>query len=309
MPSASKRARLAAGAPIVRAASAVTWSKTRLEAASPATSVAIRRSAACSAVSARWAVSLADRSAVTAASTSEVKAATATNSWLASKLWVSEVRTNGPEPCAVFHTVRDETIASAVAAPVGPNRRAAQIRIGNTMYGTSRCDGTSTRTIRIASRRAASASCIRGIRHDRRVAQTRKSGANTSAPEKSASHQVRKTLPNSAAVITWPSLRDTTPKAALISVPIAAHTTNASTSQTRSSPVRRPANRRNRTAATTTSSVFPSVPPRTVPHGLEKSATNRSPITIPGHTRGPRITRAATPTPTGGQSAVTLPCR
>ena len=86
-----------------------------------------------SAVSSRCASSLADRSAVTAASTSEVKAATATNSWVASRLCVMDARTNGPEPCAVFHTVSAETIATVVAAPAGPKRSAAQMRTGKTM--------------------------------------------------------------------------------------------------------------------------------------------------------------------------------
>src|SRR5262249_60173751 len=74
-----------------------------------------------------------DRSAGTAARMSDVSAATATNNWLASKLWVIDSRTNGPDPWAVFHTVKQEVIATAVAAPVGPKRRAAQIRTGNTM--------------------------------------------------------------------------------------------------------------------------------------------------------------------------------
>ena len=84
-------------------------------------------------MSACCALSLANRSAVTAASTNDVNAATATNDWLASTLWVIDCRTNGPDPCAVFHTVKQEVIATAVAAPVGPKRRAAQIKTGNTM--------------------------------------------------------------------------------------------------------------------------------------------------------------------------------
>jgi hypothetical protein len=131
--SGSKRARLAALAPIVRAASTVTSSNTRLEAASVATRVAILLRAACLSLSCRWISSLAIRSAVTAASMSEVKAATATNSWVARRLWVIEARTNGPEPCAVFQTVNAETIATVVAAPGGPKRRAAQIKRGKTM--------------------------------------------------------------------------------------------------------------------------------------------------------------------------------
>ena len=62
-------------------------------------------------------------------------------------------------------------------------------------------------------------------------------------------------------------------------------------------------------AATRISSVLPSVWPSTVPSGEEKSATSRSPMTMPGHSRVPYSTSAAIPTPTGGHSAVTVPCR
>jgi hypothetical protein len=43
-----------------------------------------------------------------------------------------DARTKGPEPSAVFQTVRTEARATAVAAPVGPKRSAAQIRVGKT---------------------------------------------------------------------------------------------------------------------------------------------------------------------------------
>jgi len=73
------------------------------------------------------------RSAVTAASTSDVSAAAAMNSWLERRLSVIEARTNGPLLCAVFQTVRAETMATAVAAPRGPKRSAAQMSAGKTM--------------------------------------------------------------------------------------------------------------------------------------------------------------------------------
>ena len=52
---------------------------------------------------------------------------------------------------------------------------------------------------------------------------------------------MRNTLPNSEAPITWPSLNETTPKVALMSVATAALITSARTSLTRSRPVLRPA--------------------------------------------------------------------
>ena len=101
--------------------------------------MATLRSAACSSASARWDASLAAsaspvrvRSAVSAASTSEVSAETAMNSWVASRLSVIEPRRNGPSFCAVFQTVIEQTTKTAVAAPRGPKRTAAHNRTGKT---------------------------------------------------------------------------------------------------------------------------------------------------------------------------------
>ena len=72
------------------------------------------------------------RSAVTAASTSDVSAEMAMNSCVASRLSVIESRTNGPSFCAVFHTVIEQTTRTAVAAPRGPKRSAAHSSTGKT---------------------------------------------------------------------------------------------------------------------------------------------------------------------------------
>jgi hypothetical protein len=93
--------------------------------------------------------------------------------------------------------------------------------------------------------------------------------------------------PASPAGITWPRRSDVVPKLALIAVPTAAHATSANTSLTRSIAGRPRVRRRSSTAASTTSSVLPTVWPSTVPSGVEKSPTSRSPITMPGHRRGP----------------------
>jgi hypothetical protein len=73
------------------------------------------------------------RSAVTAASRSDVSAAVAMNSCVDSRLSVSDSRTNGPSFCAVFQTAIEQTTKIAVAAPRGPKRSAAHSRTGNTM--------------------------------------------------------------------------------------------------------------------------------------------------------------------------------
>ena len=123
-----------------RATSSVTCPNTRLGGTPLATSVATLRSAACSSASARWDASLAAsaaparvRSAVSAASTSDVSAETAMKSCVASRLSVIESRTNGPSFCAVFQTVIEQTTKTAVAAPRGPKRTAAHNRTGKTM--------------------------------------------------------------------------------------------------------------------------------------------------------------------------------
>ena len=102
--------------------------------------MATLRSAACSSASARWDASLAAsasparvRSAVSAASTSDVSADTAMKSCVESRLSVIESRTNGPSFCAVFQTVIEQTTRTAVAAPRGPKRTAAHNSTGKTM--------------------------------------------------------------------------------------------------------------------------------------------------------------------------------
>ena len=93
----------APGSPSSRPTSSVTCSKTRLGGASPATSVATLRSAACSPASARCAASVSAsaraarvRSAVTAASSSDVTAEVAMKSCVASRLSVSELAHERP---------------------------------------------------------------------------------------------------------------------------------------------------------------------------------------------------------------------
>jgi hypothetical protein len=131
---------LATGSSSSRPTSSVTRPNRRVGSGSPATSVATRRSAACSAASSRWDASAAAsarfarlRSAVTAASSSEVRADTAMKSCVDSRLSVIDSRTNGPFSCAVFQTVTLVTTRTAAAAPRGPKRSADQSTSGKTM--------------------------------------------------------------------------------------------------------------------------------------------------------------------------------
>ena len=141
----------------------------------------MRRSAACSRASPRAAASLAARSAVTAARIIEVSAATPTNSCVASRLSVSELRTNGPVPFDVSQMVINVAARSAAAAPRGPKRSAAQISAGKITYGTSWCEARSVRPSR--TRISAAPSAIwRLVRRTRVFAQVSTAGVTTSAP-------------------------------------------------------------------------------------------------------------------------------
>ena len=306
----------APGSPSSRPTSSVACSNTRLGGASPATSVATLRSAACSAASVRCADSAAAslraariRSAVTAASSSEVTAAMAMKSCVASRLSVSEARTNGPSFSAVFQTVIEHTMRIAVAAPRGPKRSAAHRSAGNTRYGTSRWGASSASTRSTTSTTPPSATSRRRMPRRPKVAQASSAGATTSAPAASPSVHVLKTSSSSDVVITPPRRSASGPKAALTSAATSAQPMKATTSNTRPSPVRPLVRRRISSAATTSATVFPIVWASTVPSGVEKSPSRRSPITMPGTSRGPYRISTARPSPAGGQIAATAPSR
>ena len=101
------------------------------------------------------------------------------------------------------------------------------------------------------------------------MTQVSKAGATTSAPAASPSVHVRNTSPSSSVSITPPSASAVGPNAALITAATDAHAMNASTSNTRSSPVRPWMSRRSSMAATTSATVFPTVCASTVPSGVE----------------------------------------
>ena len=245
----------------------MTWPKTRAGSASVTTSVAMRRSAACSWARPRAATSLAARSAVTAASTIEVSAATARNSCVASRLSVSESRTNGPEPSEVCHTVRPAVTSKAVAPPQRPKRRADQISTGKTTYGTSRCDEMLVSRISATSSATPSTTSRRDGRR-RAESHVSRAGVTTRAPARSESHQVRhmrRTLPaGRSPKIPIASMPQVAPRM----VPAAAHRIRMITSLTRRPGVRAPS-RRSSAAATTAAITVASVWPATTSNGAE----------------------------------------
>lgn len=118
-------------------------------------------------------------------------------------------------------------------------------------------------------------------------AQVNTAGATTSTPHASLNAQVRKTRPSSSALTTSPRRNAVGPNAALTSAATPAHNTSASTSSVRSSLPRVVTRRRKSRAATTSAKVLPTIWPMIVPAGWAKSASSRSPITMPGHRRMP----------------------
>ena len=181
------------------------------------------------------------------------------NSCVASRLSVSESRTNGPSLCAVFQTVIEQTTRIAVAAPRGPKRSAAHNSTGKTMYGTSRCGGSSASTTSTTSTIAPSTSSRRRMPFKPSVAHVSTAGATTRTPEASPSVHVRNTRPSSSAAITSPRRSAVGPNAALTSAASTAQATRATTSATRARSLRPPVKRRNNRAATTSATVLPTV--------------------------------------------------
>ena len=222
---------------------------------------------------------------------------------------MSEARTNGPSFSAVFQTVIEHTMRIAVAAPRAPEaQRGPQERgeheVGNVALGRElgehqERDEHDPALGHVAPADAAQTEGGPGEqrrRHDQRAAA-------------SPSVHVLKTSSSSDVVITPPRRSDSGPKAALTSAATSAQPMKATTSDTWPSPVRPLVRRRISSAATTSATVFPIVWASTVPSGVEKSPSRRSPITMPGTSRGPYRTSTARPSPAGGQIAATAPSR
>ena len=169
----------------------MTWLKTRAGSDSLTSSVAMRRSAACSRASPRAAASLRARSAVTAARIIDVSAATPRKTCVASRLSESEPRTNGPEPPEVSQTVIAPAASSAAAAPRGPKRSAAQISTGKSTYGHVALRREVRQRDQHREQRRALERLPARRGGSRRRAQVSSAGVTTSAPARSESHHVR----------------------------------------------------------------------------------------------------------------------
>ena len=180
---------------------------------------------------------------------------------------------------------------------------------GKTTYGTSRWDGSSASSTSAVSSAAPSSSCQPRNPPHPRVAHVRMSGVTTRAPEKSDSHHVRQTSAN------WS--RDDVAQAQRRGCDARADQPRPRRQRRvrrRRPPVPGRCERRSggaaRVAATRISSVLPSVWPSTVPSGRgevgdQQVADDDARATAASRT----ATSAAIPTPTGGHSAVTVPCR
>lgn len=125
-------------------------------------------------------------------------------------------------------------------------------------------------------------------------------------PIASPSHHTLHSGPKPDQSCTPPRHRLVTPIVALTAVlNPAASTTSPNTSFTRLSEPRNPI-RLSSQAPTTASSIFPTAMPHAVSTGsFAVTFAANAPSKIPGQTRKPRISRAASATPVGGQTAVT----
>ena len=278
----------APGSPSRRPTSSVTASKTRLGDGSPATSVATRRSAACSSASARCAASARVRSAVTAAE-DERGDRRGGDEQLRRQQAVGD-RVAHERPVAlrgVPHGDRaDDEDRRGRAARAEAQRGPEEHREDDERHVALRRQ-LGQHHERERSRPAASKSSRRRMPANPIVTQVSSAGATTRTPAASPRIHVRTTLQSSPDSITPPRRRASGPIAPLITAASTAQATSARTSPTRARSPRPPVRRRSASAATTSATVFPTVCASTVANGVEKSPSRRSPITMPGHSRIP----------------------
>ena len=213
----------------------------------------MRRSAACSCASPRAAASFSARSAVTAARIIEVSAATPTNSCVASRLSLSELRTNGP---GAVRGVPDRERGGGQQCG-GRAARAEAERRPRSAPGRSRRARRAARprrSARAARRSAPRPSTVcRRVRRTRALAHVRAAGVTTSAPARSESHHMRQVRPAPIAGRSPAIQIARMPRPAPSAVPAALQTIRTITSRTLR-PGRRAPRRISRAAATTIAS-------------------------------------------------------
>src|SRR5438552_10373304 len=142
--------------------------------------------------------------------------------------------------------------------------------------------------------------------------QVRMSGATTSAPTLSPSHQVSQSQPKLLQVAAPPRQRLSVPMVALIAVlKITAKRRNFKTSMTRLNGMREPLKRRSRYTAVIASSVLPMVIPEVVANEtlVSKEFASSAHRKTPGTARYPNQNTTAMATPVGGQTGETLALR
>lgn len=259
------------------------------------------------------------RSATTAAKASAIVAVTPTNIWSSTRDSFGESRTKGPYPLSVPHRATAASSVVTVAVSRGPNRKAAQTRIGvqrkssgNRLLSVgSQPPNTTMPTSRSAASRPASSAVSPQVQDGRGwLRQSRSSGAAVSTPAASPSHQVTQMDSAPAQGAKPPRNRLAVPTVALIVVATRpARNAALKTSRGRSKQTEPPAQRRTSQAPATPSSVLPHAMPRdTAGDPAVRRLTRNAPRKTPGQTVGPRTSRAASASPEGGQTAVTLGC-
>ena len=222
----------------------------------------------------------------------------------------------GPTPRPVPQMAMADTTLTAVTAPGGPSRHAAQIRKGKrrersviVRVAHEPPNPQRLRATRPSRRAPASASCRRGRWTRGGASQRHRHGATTRSPSSSPRHQVRQAWPSLAEGMTPPSQPLVTPRVALTCVlSPAARTTKPTTSRRRASAGRNPTTGCRREAPTTASRVLPSAMPEATRMVAPVDAlTRKAPKARPGQPRCPNRVSATSAMPVGGQTAVAKP--
>ncbi len=214
---------------------------------------------------------------------------------------------NAPFPPVASKVVSTDAKSAHSTLPASWKRSAAQISRGKTrksrLIGLSTAAGTMTRTA--TPRQTASAQ--RRVRN-RPIAPANasRSGATSSTPIVSPAHQASQTGQNSLLSREPVATCSPTPAVELISMaPKPPRKTRQSPSRSRAMSSRKPTRLSSRKAHSGAAVLLTTVTTVVSPGVVREAMTRKQPRAIPGQTRTPSSSRAATATPVGGQIGVT----
>ncbi len=217
----------------------------------------------------------------------------------------------GPSPACVARLATAYAAVVTVTVAAGPKRNAAQKSSGKKAYSENLAAGpwpAKKRALAASmppSRAAPSTAAPRRRGSASLLVQAKSTGAITSAPRASPSHQSQERSGSTRAGWTPPSPRLAMPIEALTSGLAAAAPRSASTSRIRASLPSKPAHR-SKLAPARASRVLPNaMPAATVAGSAVVTLARKAPRNTPGSARRPSFTVAASARPVGGQIALT----